>query len=147
MNKLRTLILRWAAVGACLGCGTGIFAPHAVAGTYTLVSVDGCRLGAPSSECPLLRGPIALEGRMVLNSDGTATRAVRYRSADGTGSVVHMATGTFSVQQDQIALTLREAEATHSSRWRLSAVSEGAMLTVRYPHPADGEVVEKFRRE
>jgi hypothetical protein len=31
--------------------------------------------------------------------------------------------------------------------WRLHAVSEGARLTVRYPHPADGEVVESFRRE
>lgn len=147
MSKRRSLILHWVAVGACLGCGDGIFAPRAVAGTYTLVSVDGCRLGAPISECPLARGPMALEGEMVLRPDGTATRTIRYESVDGTGSQVSMYTGTFSVHGGRVEFALREVGATHSVRWRPHAVSEGATLTVRYPHPADGEVVENFQRE
>jgi hypothetical protein len=121
--------------------------PTAIDGTYALLSVDGCPVGTPLAQCPLARGPMALEGEMVLRPDGSVTRSVRYESGDGAGVQDVVATGTYSLQRGSVELALREAGVNQASVWRLHAVSEGTMLTVRYPHPADGEVVETFRRE
>lgn len=77
----------------------------------------------------------------------SVTRSVRYESGDGAGVQDIVATGTYSLQRGSIELALREAGVSQAPVWRLHAVSEGAMLTVRYPHPADGEVVENFRHE
>ena len=146
MSYLRSVVLSGVVLGACLGCGDRL-EPTPIDGTYALLSVDGCPVGTPLAQCPLARGPMALEGEMVLRPDGSVTRSVRYESGDGAGVQDVVATGTYSLQRGSVELALREADVSQASVWRLHAVSEGTMLTVRYPHPADGEVVETFRRE
>jgi hypothetical protein len=144
MSYLRKVVLSGVVLGACLGCGDRL-GPAEIGGTFTLLSVDGCPVGTPLAQCPLARGPMALEGEMVLRPDGSVTRSVRYESGDGTGVQDVVATGTYSLQRGRVELALRQVG--YASVWRLHALSEGAMLTVRYPHPADGDVVETFRRE
>ena len=145
MGYLRDVVLSGVVLASCLGCGDRL-GPAAIDGTYALVSVDGCPVGTPLAQCPLARGPMALEGEMVL-LDGSVSRRVRYEGGDGAGAREVVATGTYSLQRRSIELALREAGASQASVWRLHAVSAGARLTVRYPHPADGDVVETFRRE
>jgi hypothetical protein len=146
MSYLRNVVLSAILLGAGLGCGDRL-EPAAIDGTYALISVDGCPVGTPLAPCPLARGPMALDGEMVLRPDGSVTRSVRYERGDGAGVQAVVATGTYSLQRGSVELALREVGVSQASVWRLHAVSEGARLTVRYPHPADGEVVESFRRE
>jgi len=145
MSHLRSVVRSGLVLGACLGCGDRL-GPAAIDGTYALLSVDGCPVGTPLAQCPLARGPMALQGEMVLRPDGSVTRSVRYESGDGAGVRDVVATGTYWLQRGSVEHALREAGVSQASAWRLHAVSEGATLTVRYPHPADGEVVETFRR-
>jgi hypothetical protein len=146
MSFLGSVIRGGRVLGAGLGCGDSL-EPGALDGTYALLSVDGCPVGTPLAECPLARGPAALQGEMVLRPDRSVTRSVRYESGGGAGVQDIVATGTYSVQKGGVELALHEVGATPPSVWRLHAVLEGVTLTVRYPHPADDEVVEIFRLE
>lgn len=118
--------------GSGAGCGAGtapVLDPRAAAGTYVL---DG----------PVPRGPAA--GSFVLTGDGQASRRVQYPAASGGPPREVAAAGTFTlVRPDSIAFALREGA---TPVWRVGGVRAGARFTIRYPHPADGEVVETYRR-
>jgi hypothetical protein len=62
---------------------------------------------------------------------GLVARSVRYESGDGAGVQDIVAAGTYSLQRGGVELALREVGVGQASVWRLHAVSEGALLTVR----------------
>ena len=130
-----------------LGCGepTGIPATPGAAGTYTLESVDGCAPGPAAAEC-FPRPSWVVEGTMVLRGDGTVTRTMRYHFPAPTGPVTVVGVGTFRLDGGAVEFALRENAGTAPSIWRSRAELTAEGLTLRYPHPADGEAVEVFRR-
>jgi hypothetical protein len=131
-----------------LGCADGSGpGPTAIAGTYGLVSVDGCVVGTPVGQCPFARRPAALDGSMLLGVDGSGTRTVRFAGESGSGPQTVIAIGTYTLRGHNVSFALRDPASAFPSVWLARAELEGDGLTVRYPHPADGEVVEEFRRE
>ena len=124
------------ALGALAGFGAGcraatapVLDPRVAAGTYVL-------------DAPVPRGPLA--GSFVLTGDGQASRRVEYAGVSGGPPREVAAAGTFTlVRPDSIAFELREGA---TGVWRVGGLRTGARFTIRYPHPADGEVVETYRR-
>ena len=129
-----------------LGCSepTGAAGDTSV-GTYLLESVDGCAPGLEAQQC-VPRPSWVIEGRMVLASDGHVTRTVSYRLPGDTEPTTIIATGTYSRKGDLVIFALREDAGAASYVWRPSAVLSDTGLTLWYPHPADGEIVEVFGR-
>ena len=91
------------------------------------------------------RGPTT--GSFVLTHLGQATRRVQYPAAGG-GRAELTAAGSFEfLGPDSIAFALREQNSGDASYvWRVRGVWTGTSFTIRYPHPADGEVIETYRR-
>lgn len=106
--------------------------PSAAAGFYVL---DGA----------VARGPSA--GSFVLTSSGQATRRVQYSLSDG-GPGEFTARGSFRlVRPDSIIFALRDDNSPDATRvWPVAGVRIGTRFTIRYPHAADGEAVETYRR-
>jgi hypothetical protein len=128
------------------GCGdsTGL-AGDSPTGTYLLESVDGCAPGLEAQQC-FPRPSWVLEGTMVLAGDGRVTRTVTYQLPSDTSPVTYVATGTYSRVGDSVVFALREGAGATSHVWRPATVLSGDDLVLRYPHPADGEIVEVFSR-
>ena len=106
-----------------------------VAGVYLLASVNG--EGLPSSD------PSApVSGSMYLWPNGHAERRVAYRLGDGRTQNV-TATGTFRVEDETVILDLR---VDASQPWTIQAAIDGSALVITYFGPADGSIVERYRR-
>lgn len=148
MGQSRTIGALGMTFVAFLGCGeaTGP-GPNTVAGTYALASVDGCVLGTPIEECPTARPPLAAAGTMELRPDRSVTRTVQYAIEGPGGPQTFVTVGTYTVVGDFVILALRENAGASPNVWRPHALLKDGILTLRYPHPADGEIVEEFRRE
>jgi hypothetical protein len=134
-------------LAAALACGQPTGSVAAAAGTYVLASVDGCTVGTPAEQCPFPPRSWIIDGTMVLRLDGSATRAMRYRFPADPSPRTELAVGTFTVRGSAVDFALREDGGTSPYVWRNRATLSGDSLTLRYPHPADGETVEVFRRE
>jgi hypothetical protein len=130
-----------------LGCSEAIgpLAGVATAGTYLLESVDGCAPGPAAAEC-FPRPSWVLDGAMVLRTDGSVTRTMQYRfpSDPAAGRVV--VSGTYSRRGNVVDFALLEDVQGARYVWRPHAALSEHRLTLRYPHPADGETVEVFAR-
>jgi hypothetical protein len=137
-------------LGALLGAlacseATGAGGDPSPAGTYLLDSVDGCAPGLEAQRC-FPQPSWVLEGRMVLGADGRVTRTMSYQSPGDAAPVTLVASGTYLRVGNLVAFALREEPATVSHVWRPRAVLSDGALVLRYPHPADGEIVEVFTR-
>lgn len=145
---MRTLGLWYcgALLGA-LGCSetTGTGDPP-VAGNYVLESVDGCKPGVEARQCSP-RPSWVVDGAMVLTADGGVSRTVRYLFPSEQEVDPQVATGTYSRLGELVLFALREGGGTALHIWRSRATLSDGRLTLRYPHPADGETVEIFRRQ
>ena len=103
-------------------------------GVYTLVSVDGAALPSPNRS--------ALEnGTLEVNPLGIVRRRVTHRF--GPEPVLYESSGSFSVSGTTIELALHES---NGYVWRVRGVVDGVSITLRYPHPADGETTERYER-
>lgn len=102
--------------------------PSLAAGTYVL-------------DAPAFRGPST--GTFILTADGKATNRVQYPEREPEWGERTL-TGTFRlVRADSIHFMLSD----NTTPLRpLGATRAGERFTVRSPHPADGEVVEVYRR-
>lgn len=98
----------------------------------------------------LLAGPVErggpVSGTIALTETGQATRRVQYQSGTGTAEIVNE--GTFvTVGEHAIELRLVEAGSGEPAyTWVVRATVDGDELTLSYPHPADGTVVERYRK-
>jgi len=129
-RRLPWLALLYSLGAACQDPAGPTMAP----GTYTLVSVDGAALPSPNRS--------HLEnGTLELSPFGSARRRVTYRF--GPQPLVHEASGSYRVTGTTIELTLVESG---GHVWRVRGTIEGAAITLRYPHPADGEAAERYER-
>jgi len=138
-----------ALAAVALACGepaAPVDPPAAAAGTYVLESVDGCALGTPAEQCPHRRSWL-VGGTMVLAADGRVARVVQYQFPEDAGPVTEASLGTFTVRRGAVDLTLRQERDGTWYVWRVRATLADGRLTMSYPHPADGETVEVFRRE
>jgi len=148
LRRLRLALLPLS-VGA-LGCGESTVPtdpPAVAAGTYVLESVDGCALATPAEQCPFRRNPLHVDGTMVLGSNGQAARVIRYQLPGEASPRTDASVGTFTLRRGVVDFALREQIEEASRVWRFRATLADERLTVRYPHPADGETVEVFRRQ
>jgi hypothetical protein len=109
-----------------------------VAGLYRLQAVNG-RL-VPDTAAVTGYGTLA--GMIALRADGGAERSITYRDARGV-LVPLAAVGSFEVRGGAVELKLRETDQT----WRVRGDIAGGLLTLRYPNPGDGEIIERYRRE
>jgi hypothetical protein len=130
---------------AGVGCDDASAPEAPSTGAYYLESVDDCAPGPEAAECQP-RPSYAVSGEMVLLEDGTATRTIRYAlPGDPTVGTVS-ARGSYYRSAAMVSFALVEDGAPIGSVWRVrGSLSEGR-LTLRYPHPADGEIVEVFAR-
>ena len=129
-RRLPCLPLLFALASACHNPAGPTVAP----GTYALVSVDGAALPSPNRS--------HLEnGTVELSPFGHAHRRVTYRFSPHP--LVHEASGSYRVTGTTIELTLVESG---GYVWRVHGTIEGASITLRYPHPADGETAERYER-
>ena len=130
-----------------LGCGetVGPIAGAATAGTYVLESVDGCAPGPAAAECSP-RPSWALDGEMVLGADGRVTRTMRYQFPSEPADGAVTLSGSYSLHGDVVVFALVERAGGARYTWRLRGMFSDGRLTLRYPHPADGETVEVFAR-
>jgi len=115
--------------GGCRTTTASDLDPGLAAGTYVL-------------EAPAERGPST--GTFVLTRDGQVTRRVQYPARGGAPSDERTFTGTFRLVRSDLIVFMLSENATPA--WRIDAVREGTRFTLRTPHPADGEVVEIYRR-
>jgi hypothetical protein len=145
---MRTLSLWHSGAFLCaLGCSEATGTDDApVAGTYVLESVDGCEPGLEAQQC-FPRPSWVVEGTMVLTVDGGVSRTMRYQLPSDPQPASLVATGTYSRVGDLVLFALREDGGAASHTWRASADHSDGRLRLRYPHPADGETVEIFRRQ
>lgn len=132
--KLFSQLVVLACIFAVVACRDSIAPDQSVAvGSYALESVSG-------------RGPAT--GSMVLVPGGQAERRVRYRQPDGTLSSEYVAIGTFRVTDTQsVELGLREDGGSSQYVWRVTATLDDGILNLGYPDPADGWIVETYRRQ
>jgi hypothetical protein len=96
---------------------------------------------------PHARRSWQIDGAMALSPDGRATRVVRYQLPGAAGPTAYAAAGSFRLRGATVELALREEGAPRAGVWHLRATLSGDSLTVRYPHPADGETTELFVRQ
>lgn len=131
-------LLALAAVAACT-TSTGPSRAE-VAGVYRLELMGG--RAVPDTTLPAA-GYAMLDGAIVLHSDGNAERSLTYR--DGTGRLMPVVTsGSFVVHGAAVEFRLKES---NDYTWRVRGDLVGAVLTLRYPNPGDGTIVERYRRE
>jgi hypothetical protein len=114
--------------------------PAAVAGVYRLEVVNG-RAVPDTAAGASAYAPYA--GMIALRANGEAERSVTYRDSRGA-LVPTAAVGSFEVRGDAVQLALRESPAYV---WRVRGELAGGVLTLHYPNPADGEIVERYRRQ
>lgn len=129
--------LRWSPaliIIASLACQNDVEPKQGrIAASYTLESVEG-------------RGPA--EGSLSFFATGQVIRSVRYTMPDGTLGPEYVALGTFrDTGTNAIDFYLRENGGTSSYVWTVSGSIEGDRMVLRYPHPADGWVTERYRPE
>jgi hypothetical protein len=132
---------------AGLGCGT-VTAPEAAtaAGTYVLHSVDGCSPGPAAAEC-FPQPSWVLGGEMILRPDGSVTRTMHYQFPSDPVARTVTVSGTYSQRGNAVAFALVEDVGGAPFVWRSGAVLSKHGFTLRYPNPADGEIVEVFARQ
>lgn len=122
---------------AVAACGDAL-GPADAAGTYHLQLAD------PPAADPGYR---ASAGTLVLGADGRAAWHVEYAQA-GRGAVAYDYRGTFVLRRDSVHLALTQPSARTEGVWRPAGVRQGALLTFRYGHPADGpDIIEVYRRD
>jgi len=132
----RLSLLALAAAAACSDSTGPQQSRAAVAGAYFLASVNGEAL--PSSD------PYApISGTISLWPTGHAERRISYRLSDGR-TQSDVATGTFVVEDGRVILALRYEQGNYP--WTVTADVDGSTLTMSYPGPADGTIVERYRR-
>jgi len=108
----------------------------AVAGVYMLATVNGEELPSSDASAPV-------SGMMYLWPSGHTERRVTYRVGDGQTQTI-TATGTFRVEDGLVVLDLQvEPDA---QPWTIRASVDGSSLVIAYPGPADGTIVERYRR-
>jgi hypothetical protein len=135
--SLRRAAVSLALLLAACGSPTGP-SPAEVAGVYRLQAVNGRAV----PDTAAVTGYGTLAGMVALRANGDAERSVTYRDARGM-LVPLAAVGSFEVRGGAVELKLRETDQT----WRVRGEIVGGLLTLRYPNPADGEIVERYRRE
>ena len=102
-------------------------------------------LVAGSSAYPVWRfAAYAVSGEVVLGEDGTATRTMQYAVPGDPSPGPVVARGTYVRWDGMVTFALVFDGDPGANIWRPSARLVGGRLTVRYPHPADGETVEVF---
>lgn len=130
-SRLTALLAVALASGGCHSSTGSDLAPSRAAGSYVLEAVSG-------------RGPVT--GNIALTADARAERRVRY--ATGGGTAEYVAVGTFQLTSGGIVFSLREDSGRSSYVWQVRGEWTGALITIRYPDPADGpEIVETYRRQ
>jgi hypothetical protein len=130
-----------------MGCGEAT-APDAAmptAVTYVLESVDGCAPGRAAAEC-FPRPSWVLDGEIVLRADGSVTRTMHYQFPSDPAAGLLMLSGTYTRRINVVYFALVENVGGVRYVWRPRALLSGNKLTLRYPHPADGETIEVFAR-
>ena len=132
--KLFSQLLVLVCVSGSVACRDTVQPDQSVAfGSYELESVSG-------------RGPAT--GSMVFIPGGQAERRVRYRQPDGSLSSELVAIGTFRVTEAQsVELGLHENGGSSPYVWKLTGTLDDGVLTLEYPDPADGWIVETYRRQ
>jgi len=121
------------------GCraGESPLASPVVGGTYVLSSVTGTI------------GPVEtpISGSLSLTASGQAVRELSYRP-DSSGPVSTLfEVGSFTVSDWTVHLALRADSGRDSYVWTASATIEpDGALRLAYPRPADGTIVEVYRR-
>jgi hypothetical protein len=130
-----------------LGCGviTDPGPASRTAGTYVLESVDGCAPGPAAAEC-FPRPSWVLAGEMVLQTDGSVTRTMHYEFPSDPAAGTMEVSGTYRRRGNSVDFALVETVGDSRYVWRPRALLSEHRLTLRYPHPADGETVEVFSR-
>ena len=130
-----------------LSCGE-VTAPEAMpaAGTYELHSVDGCAPGPPAAEC-FPQPSWVLGGEMILRADGSVTRTMHYQFPSDPAALRVTVSGTYSRRGNAVAFAIVEDVGGAPYVWRSRAVLSKLGLTLRYPNPADGEIIEVFARQ
>ena len=125
------------AAAGCSSVPTGV-AP--LAGRYELRSVDGRSL-------PDDRLGGAVDGQLVLTSDGRATRTVRYATSGIPGPITRRASGSFSRRGEEITLVLvREGIALPEATWEVRGEARPPAITLRYRGPRNVDVEEVYVR-
>jgi hypothetical protein len=127
----RSVVL--ASVFAITSCQNSLQPDQSIAvGSYTLDSVSG-------------DGPAT--GSLVLIPGGYADRRVRYRQGDGSLSPEYVTIGTFHVTDAQgLDIALRE-NGNSVYVFKPTATLAGGILSLGYPGPADGWIVEMYKRQ
>ena len=131
MNLLsRSVVL--ASVFAATSCQNSVQPDQSIAvGSYNLDSVSG-------------DGPAT--GSFVLIPGGYAERRVRYRQGDGSLSAEYVTIGTFHVTDVQsLDIALHENGSPYV--WKQTATLADGILSLGYPGPADGWIVEMYKRQ
>ncbi|MFL5562544.1 MAG: hypothetical protein ACJ79K_13815 [Gemmatimonadaceae bacterium] len=108
----------------------------AVAGIYSLSTVNG-------EELPVADPSAPISGMIYLFPAGHAERDITYHYNGNDDRRVQ--TGTFTVVDHTVALDLREQGSPY--RWSVAGTIDNTMLTLSYPGPADGAIVERYRRQ
>lgn len=139
MILVRTRLPRSAGVAVLLlGCHDSLRVTAAdVAGIYDLRSVTGT-IG-------MLETPVG--GRITLTVTRAAERRLTYQ-IDTQGTLRELvARGTYQLTDSGVELALREDDGRSDYVWRVRAelLSDGG-LRLTYPRPADGIIVELYRR-
>jgi hypothetical protein len=130
-------LVRWSAVLAIasvvVSCRNDVQPDQSIRGTYVLDSVTG-------------RSPAT--GSLLFLATGQVIRRVRYTQPDGSLSGEYVAIGTFSNSgTNTIEFNLRENGGSSPYVWTLSGMMDQGMLSLRYPDPADGWIIERYRPE
>ena len=134
--RLPRLLAAAAALAACHGADSLDPAVTAAAATYTLTTLTGDYVPT-----------MGTTGTIVLRNDGTVAYQMKYGPA-GTPPTAYqvVATGTFTVRGDSVALSLVADPAHPASVWQPIGVLRGTTLTLSYSGPADGPIVAVYQR-
>jgi len=129
-------LVRWSAVLAIasvvVSCRNDVQPDQSIRGNYVLDSVTG-------------RGPATGSLSFVA---GKVIRRVRYTQPDGSLSGEYVAIGTFSNSgTNTIEFNLRENGGSSPYVWTVSGMMDQGLLSLRYPDPADGWIIERYRPE
>jgi len=130
-------LVRWSAVLAIasvlVSCRNDVQPDQSIRAVYILDSVTG-------------RGPAT--GTLSFIVTGQVIRRVRYAQPDGSLSDESVAVGTFSnTGTNTIEFRLRENGGSSPYVWTVSGITEQGVISLRYPDPADGWVIERYRPE
>ena len=116
---------------------TGLEASRrAAAGFYVLATVNGDDVPTSDPSAPT-------SGEIYLWPGGHAERHISYSTSGGSQEIVM--TGTFFVERDTVTLELHTVPGD-SYTWIVQAPLNPGGLTLGYPGPADGWMLEEYRR-